>query len=604
VLATDGCAMSAVDLLGITQLSISIEDAELLLSNKSNPINITKLATRVINGLLAPSAMGSIDDRLGTFVSDAKQMCTGHSTKSPSDSNTWWNVENKLLVSGAGLIAVAIAFCLAWGITASRRQSKRKAMATGSETCSSFTSSESINRRLFSESTDPSLFEITDENCAGYTSAWLGPLFAYCLKGGAGGEIFEYDALIVNRGIPVYARVSLPLLLLATMALFTWSNMTLLATINGTIHMRGQEIDLGALFDFSFQETVQDMWDAKVYTLAVLLVFSSGLWPYFKLGLTLATFVLPSRILSLPRRDQLLIFIDTFGKYSLVDIFLMDLLMVAFHFDIFIVPGIELVAYVVPKWGFYAFLLATMTSLLLGHWALYLHRSVSETHMPSPSSDTTSIAVMDHIFHVDLCVIDTSSCGSNAGHEEELTISRPALTDSRFNCTVCRHNVLITRLGKLVVTILLASCMGTVVLGCFDRTFSFHFKGLVGYLLGSDAITPYSVYEIGKYLPSASNAANSIGIRWIQLAFFSYAMIMPFVFLVSLLGLWIVPLSIRMQKRAIVAAEMICAWSGMDVFVLALVVSLFEISQFAQFIVVSFILLVCVYLTAHMSSVK
>lgn len=593
MLATEGCAASSVDLLGVSQFTFRIEDSELILSeNSSSPINITKVLTRIIDGLFQPKLMSNMNSKLEVFVSDANEMCTGQSDNSARDNNNWWDIEKTLLVTGAGFAALSILVGIAWAGEV-RRKAHLKTRKSGSEVWSSFSSSESTNERLLSESSDESLLEITNDNCAGHTAAWLGPVFALCSRDIDNSE-FVYDALIVNNGIPLYARVLLPMALLANMALFTWSNMTLLATINGTIRAGGKDIDLGELFDFSFQETVQDMWDAKVYLLAVLLVFSSGLWPYFKLLLTLLSFVLPSRMMSLHVRDQVLLFYDSFGKYSLVDIFLMDLLMVAFHFDIFIVPGVELVAYVVPKWGFYAFLLATMTSLLLGHWAVFLHRSVCETHLPSPSKDTTSMAVMDHVFVMDLCIVSNTASlaprrrNSVDGREqEENRSSRPALTDGRLNCTLRRHEVLLTRQGKLTVTFLLVCCLGALVLGCVERTFSFHFKGLVGYLMGSDAVASYSVFEIGSLIPSDSNAPNSIGIRWIQFAFFAYAIAMPFLFLLSLLVLWIVPFTVRTQKRMIVAAEVLCAWSGMDVFVLALVVSLFEISQFAQFIVVS-----------------
>ncbi len=48
----------------------------------------------------------------------------------------------------------------------------------------------------------------------------------------------------------------------------------------------------------SLKGTVDDMWNAGVYPLAILIAFFSAAWPYVKLAVMLAAWVLPNRLWS------------------------------------------------------------------------------------------------------------------------------------------------------------------------------------------------------------------------------------------------------------------------------------------------------------------
>jgi len=57
------------------------------------------------------------------------------------------------------------------------------------------------------------------------------------------------------------------------------------------------------------------------------------------------------------------------------------------------------------------------------------------------------------------------------------------------------------------------------------------------------------------------------------------------IFLGLLLVLWNVPLTVKGQRTFLVLAQVMNAWSGLDVFVVAILACVMEISQFADFIV-------------------
>lgn len=60
---------------------------------------------------------------------------------------------------------------------------------------------------------------------------------------------------------------------------------------------------------------------------------------------------------------------------------------------------------------------------------------------------------------------------------------------------------------------------------------------------------------------------------------------MPFAVLSAMLFLWLTPLTLAMQRSLFVLAEVLNAWSALDVFCIAIAAALLEIQQFAAFIV-------------------
>jgi uncharacterized paraquat-inducible protein A len=100
-----------------------------------------------------------------------------------------------------------------------------------------------------------------------------------------------------------------------------------------------------------------------VYTLAVLIAFFSGAWPYMKLAVMGVCWVSPSEFLSVKKREEWLRLMDILGKWSLIDFFVMVMMMCAFMFNLVLGDNLAVYVTVVPKWGFYGFLLATLISL-------------------------------------------------------------------------------------------------------------------------------------------------------------------------------------------------------------------------------------------------
>ena len=73
--------------------------------------------------------------------------------------------------------------------------------------------------------------------------------------------------------------------------------------------------------------------------------------------------------------------------------------------------------------------------------------------------------------------------------------------------------------------------------------------------------------------------------RGIQCIYFVLAIVIPFIFLVALGVIWMVPLRLRVQKIAFQVVEILNAWATVDVLVVTILVCILEIPGFAEYMV-------------------
>lgn len=378
-----------------------------------------------------------------------------------------------------------------------------------------------------------------------------------------------------HAGLPRALRVCLPMLVLTTVLLFISSNSGEGANVRLSITVDGQDVvRLPPLFSFSLVSSVGDMWKGGVYALAMLIAAFSGIWPYGKLALMLLCWFAPPRVLGLPRRQKLLDFLDAYGKWSLVDTFVLVLFMVAFRFELSglhaaspLVSGFfeevgsdaRFVVFVEATLGFYLFLVATLMSLVLGHAMTACHHHAVRLGERSCGPRGSGPGLGREVF--------------GRGRRRLCDGLRPA---GRLRGWAFAHG------PTAAVTLSLVF----VLLGIFTDTFQFKFLGLAGYVLGAEAaVRPYSLASLGWALPGSSESPDAFGTRSIQVAFLVFAAIITPVYLVVLLCLWTAPLSKRVQRQLLVAAHVLNAWSGLDVFCVSIMASVLEIRQFALFIV-------------------
>jgi hypothetical protein len=373
--------------------------------------------------------------------------------------------------------------------------------------------------------------------------------------------------------------------ILLTMGTFISSNTSVGASVLIKLMLDGQPptFSLPSIFDFGLGNSIHDMWKAGVYVLAIFIALFSGVWPYLKLLLCLFCWISPVSVLSAKRRESFLMALDALGKWSLIDAFVLILMMVAFHLHI-VQPGTagahETAVYILvnPILGFHLFLIATISSLIISHVILHFHRFVEKvdqsTHEVLNALDLAESPLCEHVFQF-------SDSDSNLHQHSDI-----------FNASKVQvpsiHYVQLTGIGSRIVSIFLVLAGGLTVWGVAVPSFEFNFGGAVSILLEylhMPVVQRFSVLSLGWNLPDASEFPDSIGSRWVQAVFFLFACVVPMLHVLLMLALWTVRMSKRMQRKCFLAAEILNAWSALEVFVFSIIAAILQIQQFVLFIV-------------------
>ena len=363
-------------------------------------------------------------------------------------------------------------------------------------------------------------------------------------------------SLFLHPQIPIFWRIFIPFAIFCTVALFISSNSGTGASVFVVFDI-GRRIQVPSLFDFGLINSIKEMCKAEVYFLALIVALFSGIWPYLKLLLMLISFILPTSILNKRKREKILMALDATGKWSILDSYVMILMLVAFHFHIQfpltekseIEKGAIVNVFVHAAYGFLTLIIGTLISLCLSHIITHLHRSLDE--------------------HPD----------QNKGEKAESYTALISFAESRI---FGKKNF------KIIISILLILTLCLVIIGSFLTSFSFNFHGLAGYALDLFQIVPhreYSVIQLGFSVPESYENPNDKVIRFTQAIYFITVFIMPVSTLLNIMFLWFIPLPRKIQKFLYNIAEILNAWSCLDVFIIAIIAAIIQISQFTEFIV-------------------
>jgi len=221
-----------------------------------------------------------------------------------------------------------------------------------------------------------------------------------------------------------------------------------------------------------------------------------------------------------------------------------------------------------PQVGMVTFLLATCLSMISSHLLLAMHRSAA-------ASSTNA-------------VVDVGWGGSDGpdGLDTALVAAplAAALRSHTFDRLLCLRGKRLSGLAQLFVLLVLGLAAAGVAIGSFMYSFDIILSGYAGELLG-DTTTPYSIVSLIKDLPDATPTTPAAIIYAFQAVFGLICLVIPLAWLLQVAVLWAVPMSPSWQRRMRSFAEVLHAWSCLDVFLLTVLVSLLELNQFAAFII-------------------
>lgn len=560
-LGTKGCLATTMRSLQVSVLNVSLTQATLDIGHGVEE-DIGHSLTAVLALLSSPKALQSVNNDISKKLDQSQQVCASGgevpasgeapATDASSDRALEWGWLTALIVTSSMAVVGGVIFLY-------RRRAK-----TGQNL------ELSLSQKFYSIHSAAAM--MTEET---QVPADLGL------------------SLMRDTRLSACLRYSMPVLLAINAAIFIYSNAAKDAVVvNATVN-HGALSDSFQVFTFSFAGTVQDMFDAKVYFLGTVICGFTGIWPYVKLLCMLYCWTAPPSLLSVQTRYSYLKFVDAYGKYSLVDYFVMILMIVAFYFQMHLGDDLDIVLTTVPRAGFYTFLVSTVLSLVLGHVILATHRHArdiqeNEVHESGHSSREFSEASRDSLVQHKFILRESDArtlLGMAApdqpgGPQDAPTMASPHNID---NCDNVRLRL--SRAGMIAVAMLHVATVLFVLYGTYVKTFSFSFQGLTGWLLQSAAEVQYSYDSVGQFMLIASGTPGDWRMLVMQFCYYTFGVGMPLGLCAMLAGVWAMPMSLLAQKRSLIVVEVLNAWSSLDVFCLAIIAAIFQIRRFSAFIV-------------------
>jgi len=193
-----------------------------------------------------------------------------------------------------------------------------------------------------------------------------------------------------------------------------------------------------------------------------------------------------------------------------------------------------------PTAAYYAFLLATILSLLLGNVASFYHRSVAE------------------------------GAKGRAASQEAAAEGRVAL--GRVGRPLAAH---------LAVAAVLLLAVAVTVAGAVVTSFQFGMSGLgAGLILQESRHTEdFSLVGVGAAVPASM--PGDAGLVALQAVFLIIGFAVPVLLLLALALLWLTPLREQQQRTLLYVCHVLDSWSTLDVFVLTVLVGHAEFGQLA-----------------------
>lgn len=407
---TQGCIANAINTLQIDSWGLHASDVEFFFVDETEEISLTKLANSIFDMLVSANNRDTLNSYLDSSLLNAGEVCSaGGVTPSSSDisnpkdhknnqfdsvmhffRHTWkW----KVVVLIVGTLA---SFCLLLRMYYRKAVQLDKSVGDYHVISMKETKHDILTYPpMCSGNLDPYIVHVNNdiessqemgiERRKFLSNQWIQFYLqkVNCYRSSdkeslENGEAVmqQYDSLLGNETMSLFTRVSVVFFICFIMYIFVISEIP-----SSPAALVIMEIDVGnqvspplTVFKFGLAETIREMWRAKVYYLAILIAFFTAAWPYIKMVAMLLAWVLPTSVLSVAWRNSLLVWLDVLGKWSLVDSFVMMVMMVGFNFSFDIIPGVDVRVTVNPQWGFYAFLLATAASLAIGHFVLACHR--------------------------------------------------------------------------------------------------------------------------------------------------------------------------------------------------------------------------------------
>lgn len=346
----------------------------------------------------------------------------------------------------------------------------------------------------------------------------------------------------MSDAVPWAVAGAVPLAILACMFLLAGSNCLYFAITVFNLELGSEGTAVYELMAYNIFFSIKMLREHGFPILSFVLFLFSGVLPYGKLVAMLLMWLLPRSAVSTTVRGRVLYVVDQIGKYSLVDIFVLQFIICCLFTNIPIphVPdgGLDLsVSLRTPEQnGFFAFVMATVASLVIGHVCLYYHHQ-------------DPVAKQEHL--------ELMAAKEDIGDMSDLSRSGSSLKEFRLRRWW---------IGPIMVLLLM------VILICYILP-AFSVKLSVANIVLNDA--RYSMVGFVSKMFSFEQHPHLMTIFG-QVTFVTFALSTIVLHMCILLTVWYFHVPTRWMERFRTMAHVLNAWAALDVMALSMAITLME----------------------------
>ncbi len=384
---------------------------------------------------------------------------------------------------------------------------------------------------------------------------------------------FSTKSMFRSPSIPIIMRLLVPLIVIANIAFFLSGHLSVGASVDIDVEVAGEAFRINELFFFTVAESIKDMWDAGATEMAVLILLVSGLWPYIKQLMVLFLWFMPPKLISVARRESILLWLDILGKWSFLDIFILILSLSSFRVvvkspdDASYLPTdfFSMNLLVIPRWGLYANMMAQFISQFNSHLIIHYHRKIKFDFEAEEALEWSDIP--DEIDEVPYRLFKHPFQGSRMKRPKTWTI-RPV--------------------ASWMLIFLSISFVVLLILGCTLPSYSLEQFGLVG-LVSNAPYVEHNIFSTVKLLLDQAKFTglleDHIGLSVLSAVMILTALIVPILQLALLLIRWFVPLKQRSRFRLFAAIEALAAWQYIEVYLVGIIVASWQLGGVSEFLI-------------------
>jgi hypothetical protein len=378
--------------------------------------------------------------------------------------------------------------------------------------------------------------------------------------------------------------------------------------VNIEASIAGENLTVEKFFEFSMARSTIDIWRAGGRELAILIFIFSGVWPYTKQLITLALWFMPPSRVSIARRGSILLWLDWLAKWSMVDIFVLVISIAAFRVSV-VSPELSFLPkdfysidmMVVPLWGLYANMIAQLISQVSSHFIIHYHRRIvkeaqkgmkflqqrdgQETRLYTNGANDVSRVSVDQSLQSDSSVDDSIQREALRKHK----FSRPHRGETER---------LVVRKGINVALFFGVFSMAIfIIIGSSVPSFSIENYGLVGVAVEfgqnfESATTEHSVFSVlSLHLQQARFLGSGIGflgMLTMSVLVVTTVLIIPILQSLALMRQWFFPATRKKRARMAVFIEVLQAWQYVEVYLMAVFVSSWQLGPISEFMINSY----------------